>query len=198
MKAWSREETEAELAHALARGDLASADLAARVLDDMPPKPVPTILGAALWYATNGLPVFPLSPGAKIPPPKFRWRDEATTDPNRVRELFALHPGANIGLATGHRVDVIDFDGPESHVAWSKAFGATWEEAGVPTILATVSTPRAGGLHVYVPATGSGNRAGLCANVDYRGLGGYVVAPPSTTELGSYRFLRPLDPEELA
>jgi hypothetical protein len=193
----SRLALETELDQALAAGDLEAAELAARALDALPPKPAPSVLGSALWYASHGLPVFPLSPGGKVPPPKFRWRDEASTDAARVRELFAAHPGANIGLATGHRVDVIDFDGAEAHAAWSEAFGGTWEEAGVPTILATVSTPRAGGLHVYVPATGSGNRAGLCSNVDYRGLGGYVVVPPSTTELGSYRFLRPLDPRRL-
>lgn len=196
MRPYTREEAEAELAHALARGDLEAAERAARAIDAMPPKPPPSVIGSALWYASHGLHVFPLSPGGKIPPPKFRWRDEATADPARVEELFEAHPGANLGLATGHRIDVIDFDGPDSHAAWSRTFGETWEDSEV-TLLATVSTPRAGGLHVYVPATGSGNRAGMCEHVDYRGLGGYVVAPPSSTPLGSYRFLLPLDPEVL-
>lgn len=198
MRPYTRPEAEAELDAALAAGDLQAAQRFAADLDAMPPKPQPSIAGAALWYATNGLPVFPLQHGGKIPLARSRGVKDATTDLDSVRAMFAT-PGLNIGLATGHRIDVIDFDGPESHAAWTEAFGGTWEEAEV-TVLATVSTPRAGGLHVYVPTPdeGSANRAGIATHVDYRGLGGYVVAPPSRTELGSYRFLRPLNPEALA
>jgi hypothetical protein len=188
---------EAELDDALRSGDLSRAEDAARAIDALGPKPAATVLGAALWYAENGLHVFPLRPGEKVPPAGLKWRKEATCDPAAVRELFAAHPGANLGLATGHRVDVIDFDGPQAHADWGERYGERWEDAEVD-VLATVSTPRPGGLHVYVPATGGPNKARMVGRfVDYRGLGGYVVAPPSVTPVGSYRFLRPLRPEVL-
>jgi hypothetical protein len=54
-------------------------------------------------------------------------------------------------------------------------------------------------MHLYVPANPAvGNGAGLLPNVDYRGAGGYVVAPPSRTDVGSYRWLRPLVFKKLA
>lgn len=191
----TREHVERAMLRALADGDQERALARAAELDAMPPKPRPSVVGAALWYASHGLPVFPLQAGTKIPLARSRGVKDASTDAEQVRAMFN-RPGLNIGLATGHRVDVIDFDGTEAHRSWTEAYGATWEEAEV-TVLATVSTPRAGGLHVYTPVTGGGNRARLCPGVDHRGLGGYVVAPPSTTPLGSYRFLRPLDPRRL-
>lgn len=196
MTALTRAEAEAEFATAIAQHDLDRAMAVAAVIDKMPAPRPPSIIGAALWYAEHGLPVFPLMPGSKVPYPRTRGVKDATTDPEAVRAALADKPAANLGLATGHRVDVIDFDGPEAHGAWSAEFGADWANADV-TVLATVSTPRAGGLHVYVPATGAGNKAGFLPHVDYRGLGGYVVAPPSITPNGTYRFLRPLDPETL-
>jgi Bifunctional DNA primase/polymerase, N-terminal len=46
---------------------------------------------------------------------------------------------------------------------------------------------------IYLAPTGAGNRAGLLEHVDWRGRGGYVVAPPSRHVSGArYRWLRPL------
>jgi hypothetical protein len=121
---------------------------------------------------------------------------EATTDPAAITRWWGRWPSANIGLATGHLVDVVDFDGPQAHAAWGATYGERW---GGLQVLGTVSTPRAGGLHLYVPASGVGNRAGvkngtkLLPHVDYRGLGGYVVAPPSSRPDGTYRWLRALE-----
>jgi hypothetical protein len=48
---------------------------------------------------------------------------------------------------------------------------------------------------IYLAPTGSGNRAGLLEHVDWRGAGGYAVAPPSRHASGSrYHWLRPLTP----
>ena len=168
---------------------------AAAELDRIPqPARRASVLGAALWYAEHGLPVFPLTPGSKVPYPRSHGLGDATTVEARVRAMFADRPTANLAIATGVLVDVIDFDGPEAHAAWGLRW-PTWDDAGI-TPLATVSTPRPGGLHVYVAATGGGNRAGMVPGVDYRGLGGYVVVPPSVTPAGTYDFLQPL-PEVL-
>lgn len=205
MRPYTQEAAEADLAAALAHGDEASAVQAAQHLDRLPPPEPASLLGAALWYADHQLPVFPVQPLSKVPYPGTRGVHDATTDPNRIRAWWTSGPGyaeSNVGLATGHLVDVIDFDGPEAHAAWGVEYPDGWEQAEV-VVLATVSTPRPGGLHVYVPANGSGNRANIVPGVDYRGLGGYVLAPPSRLDSrdkqhpGSYRFLRPLHPEEL-
>ena len=154
---------------------------------------------AALWYAGQGLHVFPLQRHSKKPWPRSHGLDEATTDADRINAWWSKQPGANIGIATGHLVDVIDFDGEKAHAAWGHHY-PTWEDAQVH-LLGTVSTPRPGGLHIYVTATGAGNVADLFGDksgVDYRGIGGYVVAPPSVLDhqdgqvAGSYRWLRPL------
>jgi hypothetical protein len=212
VKPYQWADAETDLADAMASGDLDEARRAAAWLDQMGPPPRATVLGAALWYAERGLPVFPLQPGLKVPMPGSRGVSDASTDPDLIRSWFQLP--ANLGLATGHRVDVIDFDGFNAHASWetkmrelrqmpqlepSREPGEldrqpelTWELCGVQ-VLGTVSTPRPGGLHVYVAATGAGNSAGLVPGVDYRGLGGYVVVPPSSTPVGHYRWLRRLD-----
>lgn len=157
--------------------------------------PAARLVSAALWYAEQGLRVFPLMPGCKIPFPGTRGVHEATTDADAITWWWTREPKSNVGIATGHLVDVVDYDGEQAHAAWSEQYGETW---GGLTVLGTVSTPRPGGLHVYVPASGRGNRAAMVPGVDYRGSGGYVLAPPSLLDnragqyAGRYRFLRNL------
>lgn len=153
-----------------------------------PPAP---LLGAALWYAEQGLPVFPLEPGGKRPLPGSRGCKDATTDPARIRAWWAGHPQRNVGLATGYLVDVIDIDGPAGVHSWAQL-------EDLPPVLGVVSTPRPGGSHLYVEATGDGNAAAMWPGVDYRGRGGYVVAPPSRNAQGvPYHWRRPLAVSQL-
>jgi hypothetical protein len=144
------------------------------------------LASAALWYAAQGLPVFLLQPRSKVPYPKSHGFKDATCDAGRIRSWWRFAPDANIGIATGHRVDVIDVDGPDGNHSLAQIL----EE--LPDRLGWASTPRPGGRHLYVPATGRGNDAAILPGIDYRGLGGYVVAPPSATEQGTYRWVRPL------
>lgn len=144
------------------------------------------LLAGALWYAEQGLRVFPLTPGGKVPLPGTHGCKDATSDPDAIRAWWAANPDYNVGIATGHLVDVIDLDGPQA-CAWAYTHPDVW-----PEIIGKVSTPRAGGNHWYVHATGAGNRAGMAPKIDYRGTGGYVVAPPSRTEVGTYRWIAPL------
>jgi hypothetical protein len=173
---------------AMARGDWPLVELLAPIMDaveltERPPEA--SLLGAALWYAEQGLHVFPLTPYSKIPWPKSRGFKDATTDLDQIRAWWRLIPASNIGIATGHLVDVIDIDGPEGVMSWART-------EPVPA-LGTVNTPRAGGTHLYIPATGGGNLARILPGVDMRGLGGYVVAPPSVNDQGRYSWRRPLD-----
>jgi len=60
-------------------------------------------------------------------------------------------------------------------------------------VIGKVITPRCGD-HLYVRASGDGNTSGLLPGIDYRGRGGYVVAPPSIGPNGvRYTWTRPID-----
>jgi hypothetical protein len=139
-------------------------------LDSRPPR----LREAALIYAAWGWPVFPLKPHAKTPATRNGFKD-ATTDPERIDTWWKRHPNSNIGLPTGHAFDVIDIDPPDGIQSYLDLIS----ENLIPDIHGKVCTS-SGGAHLYIEATGDGNRTGLRPGIDYRGTGGYVVAPPST------------------
>lgn len=189
MKPYTIVEVEQDITAALAAGSAEEVERLAQVLDGMhePVRQV-TVLAAALWYAEQGLHVFPLQAGSKIPHKGTRGCKDGTTDPDAIRAWWERWPDSNLAIATGHVVDVIDIDGPEGVKSWLSIIDE------LPPIFGRVSTPRPGGNHLYVAATpGRGNKAGLLPHIDYRGDGGYVVAPPSFTDQGTYRWLQPLD-----
>jgi hypothetical protein len=158
------------------------------------------LLKAALGYAGVGLAVLPLHsvtstgdctcaradcdrPG-KHPRPRHGLY-EATTEVRAVRRWWSGWPEANIGLRTGGAVDVCDVDS----AAGLRALVETVPDdaLGITPVCRTGS----GGWHLYFAATGMGNRVGLLPGVDWRGAGGYVVAPPSVHATGGrYRWER--------
>ncbi len=145
---------------------------------------------AAHWYASNGVAVFLIQPRDKKPFAGSRGFKDATTDLTVVASWWQRSPDANVGLPTGLRFDVIDVDGPDGY----QSLATLKEASALPPLLGTVYTPR-GGRHLYVAPTGRGNSAGLAPGIDYRGLGGYVVAPPSVGATGKrYDWLQPLNP----
>ena len=146
--------------------------------------------GAALWYARRDIAVFPCHPQGKQPATRNGFKD-ATTDLDQIRAWWDITPDANIGIPTGRSFDVIDVDGYDGVISmWA---GPT-PLAETLTILGHVSTPRHGGHHLYVPVTGHGNKAAIYPGIDYRGRGGYVIAPPSAGPDGTarYRWIKPL------
>jgi hypothetical protein len=100
---------------------------------------------------------------------------DATCNRARILAWWTRHPQANIGLACGHRFDVLDIDGP----AGAQAIRTLAAENGLHSSGPLVRTG-GGGWHYYLAPTGLGNASptGL-EHVDWRGRGGYVVAPPS-------------------
>jgi hypothetical protein len=111
---------------------------------------------------------------------------DATTNRARVMAWWTRHPQANIGLATGHLFDVLDVDGPDGE----RAIGQLAAAHGLASSGPLVRTG-GGGWHFYLAPTGLGNvrPAGL-EHVDWRGRGGYVVAPPSRHASGHpYQWL---------
>lgn len=139
---------------------------------------------AAIEYASWYWPVFPLAKHGKAPAIKGgNGFKDAHTDIERITKYWRKRPDNNVGLATGHMFDVIDVDTKDSKgIATNvgiSSFMQLLETGNLPECHG-VAVTSSGGLHLYVKATGKGNFAGIRPGVDYRGLGGYVVAPPST------------------
>lgn len=141
------------------------------------------LAGAALSYAERGWPTFPVEPRGKRPLGRLvaHGLKEASTDPDVVADWWRRAPAANVGLATGHRFDVLDIDTDEA----LDVLGRASRPDDAPTIDGPTCRTGGGGIHVYVAPTGGGNRAMLLGQkIDWRGLGGYVVAPPSVHSSG--------------
>lgn len=154
-------------------------------------------LSAAFAYARHGIPVLPVhtvvagtcscgrsecgSPGKH---PRLRHGlTEATTDPPRLETWWARWPDANVGLRTGIVMDVADIDSTEG---WHGLRHLLHDAMPVGPRVRTGG----GGWHLWFQPTGYGNRVRLLPGLDWRGAGGYVLAPPSRHASGAdYRWL---------
>jgi hypothetical protein len=144
-------------------------------------------LAAALRYAFQGVPVFPLAPRSKFPlisaATDGHGLHDATTDAAQIQAWWMAHPTANIGLRTGVAFDVIDLDSEAAVDALESARAGRDRISGP-----VVATGK--GFYYFVWPTGLGNRAGVLSGVDFRGAGGYGVAPPSRHLSGArYRWI---------
>lgn len=104
---------------------------------------------------------------------------DATADPAQVEEWWGKWPDANIGIATGRGLIVLDVDGPEGQAAIRGRH--------VPLTVTARSGRDGGGHHVYLRAPAGvrlTNRSGALPGVDLKTDGGYVVAPPSCHATG--------------
>jgi hypothetical protein len=129
-------------------------------------------------YADRGLRVFPCK--GKVPLTEHGCKD-ATSDLKVVRQMWEQHPGANVGVATGGRIAVLDVDGEPG------VFNLAQLEAEHGEILTTTSKTWSGHhLWFKVPAgVEIGNSTGrVGGGLDVRGSGGYVLAPPSLHPAG--------------
>jgi hypothetical protein len=114
---------------------------------------------------------------------------DATDNAEAISRWWREEPTANIGIATGSASGIfaVDVDIKSGgHSSWHVLV------ADRPIQTAAVKTP-SGGLHFYfnVPsATAIRCSVGrLAVGVDVRGDGGYIVAPCSQTEVGSYTWV---------
>jgi predicted P-loop ATPase len=144
--------------------------------DDHTPRERPvSLLGkAAINYARKGYRVFPLEPRGKTPRTEHGVKD-ATTDIEQVTRWWRAMPDANIGIATGSGLLVLDIDGPQGQASLD-------ELEGLYGPLPRTPTQRTGkGRHFLFAVTGpvknSASRIG--PGIDTRGDGGYIVGGPS-------------------
>ena len=140
---------------------------------------------AALNYARQGLPVFPIVPNGKAPliPGGFK---AAEIDEDVINAWWEKWPDANIGLepeAAGWFVVDLDMKGGHNGIG---NFNRLADTLSWPTFTYTVDTPT-GGRHLYYAGSGPSTANKLGAGVDTRGVGGYVLLPPSVVDGRSYR-----------
>lgn len=129
---------------------------------------------AARKLASDGVPVFPCWPESKVPYTKNGFHD-ATTDLEIIDEWWRSEPRLNVAYCP-HLIGlaVIDLDGDEGEAAWE-----AWQEAHTwMPFTYTVRTPR-GGRHLYFNGVLPPTQSKLGVHVDTRGVGSYVLAPPS-------------------
>lgn len=151
------------------------------------------LLSSAIAYAERGWPVFPCAVREKVPHGKLAPHGfkDATTDPDVIRGWWTAEPEANIGLPTGLAFDVLDIDGEDG---WSTLAQTISKNGCLPS--SPVSITGSGGGHDLFLPTGCKNRAGFLTHLDWRGRGGYVVAPPSIHPNGErYEWL--LTPDDV-
>jgi hypothetical protein len=173
------------------------------------------LLDAALGYAARGIPVYPVHWPRRIPggislacscrrgatcdrPAKHplvrHGLHDATCDPGQLERWWQRWPHANLGLATGIVFDALDIDGAVGLAALRQL-----PPAADPWLPGPVVRTGGGGWHYWFAPTGLGNRPprGL-AHVDWRGIGGCVLAPPSRHASGrTYRWVRGLNQARL-
>ncbi|MHA6750825.1 bifunctional DNA primase/polymerase [Dermacoccus nishinomiyaensis] len=150
-----------------------------------------TTSAAAERFAAFGVPVFPCVPGGKRPLTEHGFHD-ATTDPGQVAAWWGQSPGANIGIPTGSvsGVDVVDVD---VHAANGYEAMRRADRAGLVGGWEVIARSPSGGMHAYYPASSmrQGSWAVGRAGVDFRGDGGYIIAPPSRRQVdGSPQLYR--------
>ena len=146
----------------------------------------------AIAYARRGWPVFPLAPDSKVPAiAKDRGGNgclDATLDLNRVEQWWGEYPQANVGIATGRRAGllVIDVD-PNNAPGWLDSL----QSLKLPRTF--VVRTWSGGWHLYFAYDFTRRitlGAKLLPGIDWRGQGGYVVAPGSVVNGRLYEIAR--------
>lgn len=165
----------------------------------------------ALQYAERGWPVFPIHyllkggicscdhadcerPGKH--PLTANGLKDASTDPDVVRRMWNARPYANIGLATGFdNLTALDIDtdiskgkrGLESIRALEAEHGPLPPTLGQKT--------GSGGRHLLYKSKGpiKNSASKLGPDLDIRGVGGYIILPPSNhISGGKYEWLNEL------
>lgn len=151
-----------------------------------------TLEQAQRWHA-YGVATIPIKPGSKAP--LVKWKKYQTALPTEADLMgwFAYDHGIGAGIAviTGWQgLTVLDFDTVDAFQRWRYWAMAHGERAEwVCSRAYQVSTAR--GVHVYLrlpQATRTRplfNPDGSKANIDIKGKGGYVLAPPTLHPSGS-------------
>lgn len=139
---------------------------------------------------------FSVIPVKKNKQPYVPWTEfqERKATPDEIREWWHKWPAANIGLVTGKISGIVVIDIDEK-----QGFDAIQEFIPDSLLIPTCKTP-GGGQHLYfqAPEKPLGNNSRIIPGCDFRGSGGFVVAPPSTNGKGcSYSWFDSLSLDDV-
>jgi len=141
---------------------------------------------AARTYATEGMPVFPCVVNGKEPATAHGLKD-ATID-LAVIDAWWSEADYNVALCPDDcGWLVVDLDTPKQKKdgTWTEDGRETWAKLQAEHGAAesyTVTSPR-GGRHIYYEGSGRSTvQSALGPGVDSRGVGGYVLLPPSVVD----------------
>ncbi len=150
-------------------------------------------LSAALHYRDKGFSVIPIRPDKK---PFIQWADfqkrRATSE--EIRAWWSQWPRANLAIVTGEisGIFVVDCDNEVAYENIQELLPDNF-------VSCIVKSPR--GYHIYLFYSANqtiGNATGIMPNVDIRGEGGYIIAPPSINAEGkAYSWLPGLSVDEV-
>lgn len=132
-------------------------------------------LDAAMEYVRLGWNPIPLKPQDKKPLLSSwrEWQHKKVTEDD-VRRWWTEHPTANVGIITGaiSGIVVLDVDGEAGRQSLAQV------AKGLPPT--PISNTGKGNHYIYAhPGFEARNFAGKLPGLDFRGDGGYIVAPPS-------------------
>jgi len=144
---------------------------------------------AALRYAERGIPVFPCVENEKAPAAEGGFK-AASTDPAQINAWWSRNPNFNIGCSP-HAAGccVIDVDAPEAIDELEMVYGK------LPATF-TIRTPR-GGLHMWYKGALPPSSSKLVKKIDTRGIGSYVLMPPSVINGVYYKVIDKTPPQPI-
>lgn len=128
------------------------------------------------------------SPG-KHPLSKNGLKD-GTFDTHAIKGWWTRWPFANVGIVTGQNSGFVVLDIDAKSGGFASLADLEAKNGSLPTSIRVQTGGK--GLHIYfrAPLMYLRNKAGIRPGVDFRGDGGYVVAPPSRHISGdSYQFV---------
>lgn len=137
--------------------------------------PISTLHQAALEWAASGIPVFPCVADGKSPATEHGFHD-ATTNEEQINEWWTEDPNYNVAISPGQvGWTVVDVDPGAAALDFE-------------TATYTVRTPR-GGTHHYYSGAAPSTQSKVAEHVDTRGIGGYVLIPPSIVNGKPYEVI---------
>ena len=146
----------------------------------------------ALTLAAKGFKVFPLIQNGKTPAFKG-WQQQASSDPETVKQLWGQNPNFNIGVATGDYTDktlvVLDVDMKNGKDGMKALKLLSMQYDSIPSSYGARTA--SGGFHAYYwcehPVMCSAEKLGK--GLDIRAEGGYVAAPGTTIDGKHYEAI---------